>query len=85
MLALNPELVPSHTLYPCHSHGFSHYLETVTNDDTLTMDVYTHPAKKDTDKCCECTLFVLIYIVLLCENKTEHLFFFYFAIDWAAQ
>jgi hypothetical protein len=57
MLELNPKLVPSHTLYPCNSHGYSYYQETVTTADTLTMDVYTKPIKENTEKCCEvCTV-----------------------------
>ena len=56
MLELNPQLVPSHTIYPCQSHGFSEYVETVTSGvepDELTMDVYIKPIQTTKEKCCE--------------------------------
>jgi hypothetical protein len=56
MLLLNPKLIPSHTIYPCNSHGYSTYLETVSNGaepGELTMDVYIKPMKSTTEKCCE--------------------------------
>lgn len=71
MLALNPNLVPSHTLYPCHSHGYTEYIETPTVDNTLTMDVYTLPAKADMVKRCESKFIaqILLECVLYCIHS----------------
>jgi hypothetical protein len=59
-LTVDPNLLVSERIFPCHNRGYTEYVKTVTfGEPPLTMDIYNKPPKVAEEKCCEGNMYLV--------------------------